>query len=269
MGLDAEVVAGAVAVGGRLENPVDVAAHFVQELARHHGDLGGVDAVGAEKRAAPAFRALVEVHEPFLDHVFFQLARAGQLAERLGRGRELAPVDGAQKFRAQHRHVLRVAAADEEVALVGAGAAAHAHVHEDLERAIFFQLLAELLHDEALPVGRKLPVLIHGAPFPGIGHAQVLENVGLGRVAEITRPKRGLGVHPRFDRRGVVDLDEFFRWRILGHGRSSLLYQDDDLGCGPLRPLFPQGVRLRSSSRGSRPRRPRTNGASRSGRSTD
>ena len=83
--LDAEVVADAEAVGGRLQHPVDVAADQVQQLAADHGDLGGVDAVGAEDRAAAALGALVEVVEPLLDDVFGQVARAGQRGRRGGR----------------------------------------------------------------------------------------------------------------------------------------------------------------------------------------
>ena len=60
VGLNAQVVAGAEAVGGRLQHPVDVAADQVQQFAADHGDLGGIDAVGAEDRAAAALGALVK-----------------------------------------------------------------------------------------------------------------------------------------------------------------------------------------------------------------
>ena len=59
-------------------HPVDVAAHQVQQLPADHRDFRGVDAVGAEDRAAAALGALVEVVEPLLQHVLGQLARAGQ-----------------------------------------------------------------------------------------------------------------------------------------------------------------------------------------------
>ena len=83
--LDPQVVAGAETIGGRLHGPVDVAAHQVEEFPAQHGDLGLVDAVGAEDRTPPAFGALVEVVKPFLKHVFGQIARPGQAAERLSR----------------------------------------------------------------------------------------------------------------------------------------------------------------------------------------
>ena len=67
--LDRQVVAGAEAVGHRLDDPVDVEPEQAQQLPAHHGDLGRVDAVGAEDRAAPALGALEEVVEPLLDHV--------------------------------------------------------------------------------------------------------------------------------------------------------------------------------------------------------
>ncbi len=83
--LNAQVVAGAEAVGRGLQHPVDVAADQVQQLAADHGDFRGVDAVGAEDRAAAALGALVEVVEPLLDHVLGEVARAGQRAEESGR----------------------------------------------------------------------------------------------------------------------------------------------------------------------------------------
>ena len=83
--LHAQVVAGAEAVGGGLQHPVDVAADQVQQFAADHGDLRRVDAVGAEDRAAAAFRALVEVVEPLLEDVLGEVAGAGELAEQAAR----------------------------------------------------------------------------------------------------------------------------------------------------------------------------------------
>ncbi len=99
VGLDAEMVARTEAVGCRLHHPVDVAAEQVQQLAADHGDLGRVDSVGAEHRAAPAFGALVEVVEPLLNDVFGKLASARQPAEEAAGQGEIAPVDGAHRAR--------------------------------------------------------------------------------------------------------------------------------------------------------------------------
>ena len=83
VGLDAQVVAGAEAVGRRLDDPVDVAAHEVQQFPADHGDLGLVDAVGAEDGAAAALGALVEVVEPLLEDVLGQIPRPGQSSRRV------------------------------------------------------------------------------------------------------------------------------------------------------------------------------------------
>jgi hypothetical protein len=69
---------------------------------------------------------------------------ADQLREQLAGQGEVAAVDAAHQVLARHRHVLRVAGAEEIVALVGAGAAMHAGVHVDLQRAVLAQQLAHL-----------------------------------------------------------------------------------------------------------------------------
>ena len=85
VGLYAQVVPGPEAVGRGLDDPVDVDADQVQELAAHHGDLGRVDAVGAVDGAAAALGALVEIVEPFLENVLGQVARAREPSEDLSR----------------------------------------------------------------------------------------------------------------------------------------------------------------------------------------
>ncbi len=222
VGLDAQVVAGAVAVGHRLHDPVDVQAYQMQQLPGHHGDFGRVDAVGAKERTAAALGALVEVHEPFFDHVFLKLARSGQLAEDLPGQGEIAAVDGTQKFGAQHGHVLGIAAADEEMAFVRAGPATHADVHEDFEGTVFLQALPKTFHDDVAPVGRQLPIVVRGTPIPGIGEAQVFQNIRLTGIGEITRFEFRGNVHPGFLRRRVVDLDQLFRRWNLSHVSSFL-----------------------------------------------
>ena len=170
--LDAEMIADAEAVGRGLKHPVDVAADEVQQLAAHHGDFGGVDSIRAEDGAAAALGALVEVVEPLLDHILGEFAAAGKLAENAPGQREVAAVDGAHQLRARHRHVLGIGRAEIEVAFVGAGAAAHADVHEEAEGAIFLEPLLHAVEDDVLPVGRKFPVAVERLPGARIGKAE-------------------------------------------------------------------------------------------------
>ena len=91
VGWNAQVVPVAEAVGHRLDHPVDVEAQQAQQLPAHHGDLGRVDAEGAEDRAAAAFGALVEVVEPLLEDVDASARRPpASLPSSLARRREVA-----------------------------------------------------------------------------------------------------------------------------------------------------------------------------------
>ena len=196
LGLEAHVVALHVAVGNRPGYPFRVQAQQVQQLAAHEGDLGLVYAVGAEHRAAAALRALVEVVMPFLDDVLGEVARAHQLAEQLaGRG-EVAAVHRAQQLRAHHRHVLGVARALVEVALVGAGTAAHAHVHVQLERAVLLHEVFHAVEDDVLPALRQVPVLVGRRPVVAVRHAHDLEVLRLRAVAVHALLELGGRVHP-------------------------------------------------------------------------
>ena len=181
-------------------DPVDVEPEQPQQLPAHHGDFGRVDAEGAEDRAAPALGALVEVVEPLLDDVDGQLAAAGQLAEDLAQGGEVLAVDGSQQLGPQHRHVLRVAAADEEVALVGTGPAADADVHEELERAVLLQPLRHPLQDDLLPVVRQLPVVVGDGPLPAGWADRGSSGSWLARIDVAARPeiRPGVSIQPVF-----------------------------------------------------------------------
>ena len=53
-----------------------------------------------------------------------------------------------------------------EVALVGAGPAAHADIHEELEGAVLLQPLPHPVQDDLFPVLGQLPVLVGGLPVP-------------------------------------------------------------------------------------------------------
>ena len=127
---DTEMIAGAEAIGRRRTDPFDTEADKVHQLPGHHRDLGGVDAVRAEDRTATTLGALVKIVEPFLEHPHRQFASTGDTAEDLTRGGEIIAVNRAQKLRPEYGHIFRIAAADEKVALVGTGAAAHANIHE-------------------------------------------------------------------------------------------------------------------------------------------
>ncbi len=153
---DAQVVADAVHLADDLVGVLLAQADRVHDLARGHRDLGGVDAVGAEDRAAAALRALVVVGPPVVEHVLGHVGGADQLGEMLAGEREVAAVDAAHQVLPRHRHVLRVAGAEEVVALVGAGAAVHAGVHVDLQRAVLAEQLAHLGRRRAAPSRRPV-----------------------------------------------------------------------------------------------------------------
>jgi hypothetical protein len=99
---------------------------------------------------------------------------------------------------------LWVPAADKKVALVRAGAAPYADVHEELEGTESLQPLPESFQDDLFPVGRQFPVFLQGRPLPCMGKADVLK---AGRFAWITiNPGlyfRG-PVHPPAQERGRV-----------------------------------------------------------------
>ncbi len=153
---DAQVVADAVHLADDLVGVLLAQAHRVHDLARGHRDLGGVDAVGAEHAAAAALGALVVVAPPLVEHVLGHVDRAHQLGEVLAGEGEVAAVDRAHQVLARHRHVLRVAGAQEVVALVAAGAAVHAGVHVDAQRAVLVEQLAHLGHGALLPAFGEL-----------------------------------------------------------------------------------------------------------------
>jgi hypothetical protein len=217
-GLDAEVVSRSETVRYRFHDPVDVAADEIQELPSHHRDLRLVDPVRAKDGAPPALRALVEVVEPLLEDVDRQVAGAREFAEALSRSGEIAPVDGTQEFRPEDRHVLRIAGADVEVALVRAGAAPDAEIHEKAERPVFIQALAQPLQDDRLPVRRELPVLVGGLPGPRVREAQGGQALSSAAVAPGSRPEDSGGLHPRRLRRCVTDRDQFVGFGRLGRG---------------------------------------------------
>ena len=152
-----EVVADAVNLADDLVAIFLALADRIHDFAPGHGDFGGVDAVGAVDRAAPALRALVEVAVPVVEHLLGEIPRADQPRQILAGQGEVTPVDLAQQILAGDRHVFRIAGAEEVVALVGAGAAFDAGVKEDAERSILAAQLGHLRNGFILPVLHQLP----------------------------------------------------------------------------------------------------------------
>ena len=189
----------------------------MEQFADDGRDFGGIDAVGAEQRAAAAFGALVEVGEPFLDDVGGQLAGARNLAEETPGGGEVAAVHGTEQFRAQHRHVLRIVGAEEEVAFVGAGAAAHAGIHEDLEGTVLGKTLLQGLIDDFFPVFGQVPILILRLPRMRVRHVEPFHNLHLGGIGVHTGLDFGLDVHPALVGETRAGGDHFFRFWHFGH----------------------------------------------------
>ncbi len=169
----AEVVADLVDLADDLVAVLLALADVVHDLARGHRDLGGVDAVGAVDRAAPALRALVEVAVPVVQHLLGQVLGADQPRQPLAGQGEVAPVDLAHQVLARHRHVLGIAGAEEVVALVGAGAAAHAGIEVDLQGARFLQQFAEPRDRLVVPVLDQLAREAERLLVLGRGHVGV------------------------------------------------------------------------------------------------
>ena len=195
-GLNAQMVARLVAVGHRRGDPVDVEADQVEQLAAHDGDLRRIDAVGAENRASPAFRALKEVVPPLFQNIQGHGPGTAKPSQELSEGGKIVAVDGPEQFRTEHGHVLGVSGADEEMAFIGAGAAADANVHEDLKAPETVQPLLEPIMEDLLPVVRELPVVLEGIPRAGIGKPQRFDTLGVGRIAVHPRTDIDRGIHP-------------------------------------------------------------------------
>ena len=63
VGLNSQVVAGAITVGHRASDPVDVAAQQVEQFSPDYGYFSGVNAIGAEEGTAAALGTLEEIVE--------------------------------------------------------------------------------------------------------------------------------------------------------------------------------------------------------------
>ena len=194
-----QVVADSVHLADDLVRIFLAVAGGVENRVRGHGYFGGVDAVGAVQRAAPALRALPEVGVPVVEHFLRQIPGADQAGEKLAGHGEVAPVNAAHQVLARHRHVLRIGGAEEVVALVGAGAAMDAGVHEYLECAT---LAEQFAHLGDCHVMGYLPVIVE----PGV-EAQGFLNLLVGDVGSAVlhrvrlqgRNARHVAIGGRFD----------------------------------------------------------------------
>ncbi len=207
-----DVAALVVALGHRGHGPIDVDAHGAEELPAQDGHLRHVDAVGAEQRAAPAFGALVEIEEPLFQHIFREVPGPGNLSQESAGLFEVALVHRAQELGPEHRHVLGVPGAQEEVALVGAGPATDADIEKDLQGTEPVEPVLHTLQDDFLPVRRQPPVLVHYRPGMGIGIADPLHPLGIGRIAIGARPEVRFDVHPPFVGGLVAYPRQYFLW---------------------------------------------------------
>ncbi len=228
---DSHVVARPEAVGDRFNGPVDVTADLHEKFPAYHSNFRGVNPVWAKDRATPAFSTLKEIVEPFLDYIYRKLSRPCNLAEPLAAEGEVLPVYRPDKLSPQHRHVLRISAADKEVALVGASAASYTDIHEELKGTILLKPLRHPLNDYLLPVFRKFPIFVSRRPLPRVRHIKNLEVFRLCRIDPRTRPEIDWQrIHPSYVRRGIVHLQEFivlvirhFIWLGLFFNCHSLL----------------------------------------------
>ena len=186
-----------------------------EDLAARHRHLRGVDAVGAEHRAAPALRALVEVAVPVLQHLLGEVGGADELREQLAGEGEVAPVDLPQQVLPRHRHVLRVGGTEEVVALVGARAALDAGVEEDPQAPVPAEQLAHLGDRRVVPVvdqlareAERLLVVGGGHERTAVRHRAFDDDRNLGEVRDAGGLEGGLG-HQR-----VLPSRSAQKWRV-------------------------------------------------------
>ncbi len=207
------MVAGKTAVLDRVHDPVQAQANFMQQLAHDHRDFGRVDAVGAIKRAAAAFRALVGIIEKFLDNIHAPASCANASAKYLAQHGVIAPVKRTKKFGAQNRHILWIVGAEEKLALVRAGAAAHADIHEQLKGTVLLQPVCKGITKDFFPVLWEIPVFSRWIPFMGMGHVQKLHGIHLCGIAVASGDELGLGVKPVPGREGrAAGYEHLRRW---------------------------------------------------------
>lgn len=187
------------------------APYQAEKFPGHHGDLARIDPEGAKDGAAPAFGALVEVIEPFLQDLFGQFPGPHESSEDPSGDGEIPPIDRSQKLGAENRHVLGVTRSDEVVTFIGAGPAPHTDIEKEAGRTVPAQVVLHPLQDDLFPIQGKLPVPLRRFPFPRIGKTQFLLSLGSGGVTKGPLSKFDGGIHPPLSWRRVVD-GVFFFW---------------------------------------------------------
>ena len=233
----AEVVPDLVDLADDLVAVLLTEADAREDLAARHRHLRGVDAVGAEHRAAPALRALVEVAVPVLQHLLGEVGGADELREQPAGEGEVAPVDLAQQVLPRHRHVLRVRGAEIVVALVGARPALDAGVEEDPQAPVPAEQLAHLGDRRVVPVldqlarkAERLLVLGGGDERTRVRHRPFDDHRDLGEVRDAGGLEGGLGHQQTLPRPRVTG----------GHRRRSPTARRDGVR-GSRRPGFGWG----------------------------
>ena len=175
-----------------------------EDFPARHRHLRGVDAVGAEHRAPPALRALVEVAVPVLQHLLGEVGGADELREQLAGEGEMAPVDLAQQVLPRHRHVLRIGGAEEVVALVGARAALDARVEKDAQAPGPAEQLPHLRDRRVVPVvdqlageAERMLMVRSRDERTAVGHRAFDDDRNLGEVRDAGGLERGPCHQPR------------------------------------------------------------------------
>ncbi len=87
------MVAELETISSGLNDPIDVKPEQTEEFPAHHGDFGGVNAVGAEDGTATTLSALVKVVEPFLYHIDGERSGTGKPAKYLAHRGEAVAID--------------------------------------------------------------------------------------------------------------------------------------------------------------------------------
>ncbi len=132
---------------------------------------------------------------------------------------EVSAVYRSDQLGTQDRHVLRIARTDIEVALVGAGAAPDADVHEKPEGAKLFESFFHAVENRPLPIRGKFPVLVGGLPFSRVWQIEIFEIPGQGTMAVGPLSKGDGSVLPARVRRAIFNRGQLFGlWFLLGHG---------------------------------------------------
>ena len=198
-------------------DPVYIQTDGAEKFSPQDRDFGHIDAEGAEYGASAALGTLVEIIKEFLQDIFSEISRAGKPSEKFTCRREVSPVYGPQQFGPENGHVFGIAAANKIVALVGAGAASDAYIHEEPERAVPVESVLEGIEKNLFPVLGQIPVLIGYRPRSRIWIIEDFKPFGNACITVGALLEFNLIVHPGCSRRFISYLYQFFRIRHIRH----------------------------------------------------